>query len=56
MKTAAGIHQSFDLEVRAVEYRADERVVVVQFRIRRNDDPRFPLVSSSDDRNEHEHR
>ena len=56
MKSAAGIHQSFDLEIRAVEYRADERVVIVQFRISRNDDPRPRLLSSSNGCKEQEGR
>jgi hypothetical protein len=41
MERAAGVHESYDLEIGAVEYCADERVVIVQFRIRGDDDPRL---------------
>src|SRR5262249_39564785 len=34
MKLTAGIDQSLDLEIRTVEYRLDERVVIVEFGIR----------------------
>jgi hypothetical protein len=39
MELATHIDKTLDLEIRAIEYRPDKRVVVVQFGVRRDHNP-----------------